>query len=829
MDFVFEENLLEDIGKFLMPGQYNNMIWFYQECEEPADESSEEGDGGGEEGEEEEAAGGKNQASPLLSKPSNAISRRSSTLSGPTEGHPSRRNSMATEQTEEGEPEPTGPFKRMRLFVGNPRTIPLIGICICMTRTTPQRSVTEENVHREVNFTLVKTGDDPAVVLRSVQRLLSKIYVPAVRVNPSDMDDSPGGVSARDHLLAGLRSFASCLKVSESIMEERVVLAASEEGIDEIKGLSDAQAILTQPDQVQAVERTVLTWLKQIESVLIEMEQLRQETDDAGPQDELEYWKRRMAKFKYLSEQMETPQVRGAILVLQLARSKSLKLWKDTDARVTHNLAEAKDNVKFVYAIEEYCHPLYLNDPPGMTPYIMMLFNTVRMIHSISKYYNTSEKLSALLIKITNQMIRACQVYISCQGQHTIWSQPRSEVRTRIQHCLKLNSAYKTAYQKTKEKLEAMPGERPFSFSEQYVFGKFDAFCCRLNNITGLFDDMDKFSGFFEGRAECLLPMETGLRDILKSWHEMCVEISHKTYDYLDYRDPHFDNDLQVFAASVRELLRRIHMMVEKEHEEIWETPMAYKMLARFEKIAEVVPQLDVDGKYKRILGRYHQELEKVSKIYNRQCESPPQLRGLPPVAGKIQWARSLFLHLEEPMMFFKEHPVLLKIPEGKEAVRKSNRIGKLLFQYELAYYDAWRKQSISDIQKSLRCTLVVRRPDTEELYVNWDTRISTLLHEATKIQQLGFEVPYMTQLLLNKAPLLLKKRDMVKHLLNEHERVLNKVIKNLSPLLVPHINKLKEALDPLLTSLTWSSIQAHSFFDLGFTAIKTFEVLIDR
>lgn len=311
------------------------------------------------------------------------------------------------------------------------------------------------------------------------------------------------------------------------------------------------------------------------------MEQLRQETDDAGPQDELEYWKRRMAKFKFLSEQMESPQVRGAILVLQLARSKVLKVWKETDARVTHNLAEAKDNVKFVYAIEEYCHPLYLNDPPGMTPYIMMLFNTVRMIHSISKYYNTSDKLSALLIKITNQMIRACQVYISRQGTASIWSQPRSDVRVKIQHCLKLHATYRSAYQKTKEKLEAMPGERPFSFSEQYVFGKFEAFCCRLNNITGLFDDIDKFSGFFEGRAESLLPMETGLRDILKSWQEMCNEISQKSYDYLDYRDHHFDTDLEVFAASVRELLRRIHIMVEKEHEEIWETPMAYKMLAR--------------------------------------------------------------------------------------------------------------------------------------------------------------------------------------------------------------------------------------------------------
>lgn len=53
-------------------------------------------------------------------------------------------------------------------------------------------------------------------------------------------------------------------------------------------------------------------------------------------------------------------------------------------------------------------------------------------------------------------------------------------------------------------------------------------------------------------------------------------------------------------------------------------------------------------------------------------------------------------MDLEEPMMYFKDHPVLLKIPEGKEVVRKNNRIGKTLVQYEQAYYDAWRKQSVS-------------------------------------------------------------------------------------------------------------------------------------
>lgn len=43
-----------------------------------------------------------------------------------------------------------------------------------------------------------------------------------------------------------------------------MVLAKAEEGADEVRGLSEAQAALTQPDQVLAVERSVVTWLKQI-------------------------------------------------------------------------------------------------------------------------------------------------------------------------------------------------------------------------------------------------------------------------------------------------------------------------------------------------------------------------------------------------------------------------------------------------------------------------------------------------------------------------------------------------------------------------------------
>ncbi|KAK3879378.1 hypothetical protein Pcinc_016043 [Petrolisthes cinctipes] len=145
MDYVIEGNLLEDISKFLMPGEYNNLIWFYQRTEEAEGRStSQDGDV-------------QVPASPLLSEPSPGPSRRSSVVSGlSSELHPSRRNSAATEITDEAEGE-RDRCRGMRLFVGNPRTTPLTGVCVCMTRTNPQRTITEENVHR-VSSTYIGEG-----------------------------------------------------------------------------------------------------------------------------------------------------------------------------------------------------------------------------------------------------------------------------------------------------------------------------------------------------------------------------------------------------------------------------------------------------------------------------------------------------------------------------------------------------------------------------------------------------------------------------------------------------------------------------------------------
>ena len=57
--------------------------------------------------------------------------------------------------------------------------------------------------------------------------------------------------------------------------------------------------------------------MKEIGDLLNESEQLRVETDDSGPQDEIEYWKSRAARLTLLTEQITGQECRMTVVTLR--------------------------------------------------------------------------------------------------------------------------------------------------------------------------------------------------------------------------------------------------------------------------------------------------------------------------------------------------------------------------------------------------------------------------------------------------------------------------------------------------------------------------------
>lgn len=54
-------------------------------------------------------------------------------------------------------------------------------------------------------------------------------------------------------------------------------------------------------------------------------------------------------------------------------------------------------------AMEQCCHSLYLDDPVTMQESILSLLQTVRLIYSVSQFYNNSERTSTLMVKVKAQ------------------------------------------------------------------------------------------------------------------------------------------------------------------------------------------------------------------------------------------------------------------------------------------------------------------------------------------------------------------------------------------------------------------------------------------
>ncbi len=246
-------------------------------------------------------------------------------------------------------------------------------------------------------------------------------------------------------------------------------------------------------------EKIFNEWSEKIEQTLEEADAEKKEDKEAGPRQELEYWKQRMRKLTQVSEQLRSKNCRTVFDVLTAASQPSndnigkprdkiylaTSKWRSIELRVTEALNEAKDNVKYLQTLEKFIEPLYEGTPESIQETLPALMNSIKMIHTIARYYNTNERMTGLFIKITNQMIANCKFQIinfrriklgqpvlgslsnvttgkkpAIIDDSILWDSmiyPPEELIPMLQTCLDLHEAYIKQYDFTKERLQNMP------------------------------------------------------------------------------------------------------------------------------------------------------------------------------------------------------------------------------------------------------------------------------------------------------------------------------------------------------------------------------------
>uniref|UniRef100_A0A669PQ64 Dynein axonemal heavy chain 5 n=1 Tax=Phasianus colchicus TaxID=9054 RepID=A0A669PQ64_PHACC len=530
-----------------------------------------------------------------------------------------------------------------------------------------------------------------------------------------------------------------------------------------------------------------------------ENDQLRKEADNLGPRAELDYWKKRLSKFNYLMDQLKSPDVKAVLGVLTAAKSKLLKNWRVLDIRITDAVNEAKDNVRYLYSLEKHCDPLYNTDPVSMVDAIPGLVNAIKMIQSVSLYYNTSEKISSLFVKVTTQMITACKSYITNNDTATIWNQPADRVMEKLHAAIRLKQEYQNCFRNMKKTLEQNSAERQFNFSEVYIFGKFETFSRRLVKIIDVFNTMKTYSVLQESKIE-------GLEEMITKYESIVDIMKKKDYNFLDQRKADFDRDYEEFCKEISDL----HV------EEFLNFSMIFLIINFLIRLQ--IPNLGINEKYQKILQNYGDDIEAVCKLYTKQKQDPPLARNLPPIAGKILWARHLFHRIQQPMDSFQQQPAVLQTPDGKRIIHNYNKVARVLMEFEVIYHRGWLQQ-IELTRTRLQASLLVKSPETGELFVNFDPQILTLIRETDCMAHMCLDIPPF-------ASAIQQKRDWYKNIVHNLQvcsflLIKLKIQHPVERLMIPWLANIDDAIQPGLTLLTWTSLNIEKYIDTIFSKLE--------
>jgi dynein heavy chain len=98
---------------------------------------------------------------------------------------------------------------------------------------------------------------------------------------------------------------------------------------------------------------------------------------------------------------------------LKAAKSSYLGPFDTLSNIIQNGSIEAQNNLKFLKTLEPACEDMSRAAPADIPTILPRLLNHVRMIWNLSRFYSSDERVTGLLRKISNELIRCCCKNIS--------------------------------------------------------------------------------------------------------------------------------------------------------------------------------------------------------------------------------------------------------------------------------------------------------------------------------------------------------------------------------------------------------------------------------
>jgi dynein heavy chain len=391
-----------------------------------------------------------------------------------------------------------------------------------------------------------------------------------------------------------------------------------------------------------------------------------------------------------------------------------------------------------------------------------------------------------------------------------------------LEECLRLNEAYQEQYRLTKDKLLTMPKGKQFDFSETQIFSKFDLFCRRVIKLIDMFSTIHQFHALADHQLE-------GMEGLIAAFFKIIGDFKKKRHELLDYQSNKFDRDYVEFNIAISDLEGSLQQFINQSFENITSIEQSLTLLKKFQTILQRESlKNDLDSKFTVIFHNYGLDLTTVQEIYEKYKHNPPLARNMPPVAGNITWSRHLLQRIEEPMRRFESNPTVLATKDSRKIIKTYNKVARTLVAFEYLWYEAWCR-SVETAKAGLQATLIIRHPETQRLYVNFDPEILQLIRESKCLSRLGIDVPEAAKVVMLQEDKFKGYFNELTYLLHEYQNVVSKQLPVTVKLLRPHVADIELKIRPGMVTLTWTSMNIDTYKTHVHTGLEKLSQLLSN
>lgn len=594
-----------------------------------------------------------------------------------------------------------------------------------------------------------------------------------------------------------------------------------------------------QKDKADIFNNSIITWMKQIRKVLdTEPEQSLKNGNDPGPKVEIAFWKKKSDNLNSIYEQLKSTQVENILRTLRDSKSTYANEFDKQRVLIKKARDESNDNYMYLRTLEGYFEQLEKRDFVKLPELFIPIMKVILLIWERSTYYNKASRLVVLIREICNAIIAKALLHVpsdeiirSIQDKETVQDACK-KLQTTIDVCAK----FKDSFFHFKSLSKSSNNGQGWGLPMNALFIRLDSFLERCHDIMHITDTIVQFNkldainiGGTKGKnlsatiQQISLEFKAAVEKFKDGPNTVEGEgINEDALEIMDIGNKAFDDSFFEFRNTIKELERRLAAVITQSFDDTDTLSDKFRLLDSFDDLLKrPIIQDELEKKHIVLIETYKRDLKAVQEVFVTYSKASADkvdermiYKNMPPVAGALNWTKSLRGRISDPFEKLKNISPDIKDKEEFQDVSKMKlAIESKLQEHESKMLLDWKTKEGEKAKSFLENTLLVRDESNGTLRVNFELQLVSLLREVKYLKMLDDkEIPLDAEKVYSKGETLRKQVNKLDQIVEKYNFVVTKLEVVEEPLIASKIEKMNESLRPGIEDIKWSSPDVDSF-----------------